>query len=81
MLLVGAGEMAELSGKHLLSAGASRVLVANRTFERREALAASSADRRSPSTGWRRSLVLADVVVCSTASPRRSSPGRTWPGC
>jgi glutamyl-tRNA reductase len=30
VLLIGAGEMAELAGKHLLSAGASRVLVINR---------------------------------------------------
>jgi glutamyl-tRNA reductase len=33
VLLVGAGEMAELSARHLVGAGASRVLVANRTDE------------------------------------------------
>src|SRR5688500_20233289 len=31
VMLIGAGERAELSSKHLVSAGASRVLIANRT--------------------------------------------------
>jgi len=66
---VGAGEMAELSGKHLVSAGASKVLVANRTFERAEALAASLSGHAVPFDRMEESLVLADVVVCTTASP------------
>src|SRR5688500_5886164 len=33
VLLIGAGEMAELSAKHLVNAGASRVLIANRSEE------------------------------------------------
>ena len=69
VLLVGAGEMAELSGKHLVSAGASKVLVANRTFERAEALAASLSGQAVPFDRMEESLVLADVVVCTTASP------------
>ena len=69
VLLIGAGEMAELSGKHLLSAGASRVLVANRTFERAEALAVSLGGQAVPFDRMEESLVLADVVVCTTASP------------
>jgi glutamyl-tRNA reductase len=69
VLLVGAGEMAELSGKHLRSAGASRVLVANRTFERAEALAVSLGGEALPFERLEEGLVLADVVVCTTASP------------
>src|ERR1051325_10704336 len=38
-LLIGAGEMAELSARHLVNAGVSRVLLANRTAERAENLA------------------------------------------
>ena len=70
VLLVGAGEMAELSGKHLVAAGATKVLVANRTFERAEALAASLGGQAVPFDRLEESLVLADVVVCTTASPK-----------
>jgi glutamyl-tRNA reductase len=69
VLLVGAGEMGELSGKHLVSAGASRVLVANRTFERAEVLATLLRGEAVPFERLDESLVLADVVICSTASP------------
>ena len=69
VLLVGAGEMAELGGKHVLSAGASRVLVTNRTFERAEALAVSLGGQAVPFERLEESLVLADMVVCTTASP------------
>ena len=39
VLLVGAGEMAELAAQHLTSAGASRILVANRTYTTAQELA------------------------------------------
>jgi glutamyl-tRNA reductase len=69
VLLVGAGEMAELSGRHLVAAGASKVLVANRTHERAEALATALDGQAVPFDRMEESLVLADVVVCTTASP------------
>ncbi|HSP19798.1 MAG TPA: glutamyl-tRNA reductase, partial [Myxococcaceae bacterium] len=69
VLLVGAGEMAEMAGKHLVASGASKVLVANRTFERAEALAATLNGQAVPFDRMNESLILADVVVCSTASP------------
>ena len=67
-LLVGAGEMAELSARHLLNAGISQVLLANRTEESAQRLATElggepvSFDRISDH------LVDADVVICSTAA-------------
>ena len=70
VLLVGAGEMGELAGKHLVSAGASRVLVANRTFERAQALAEALGGQAVPFDPMEDHLVAADVVVCSTAAPR-----------
>src|SRR5262249_14734608 len=70
VLLVGAGEMGELAGKHLVSAGAARVLVANRTFERAQALAEALGGEAVPFDPMEDNLVAADVVVCSTAAPR-----------
>lgn len=49
-LLIGAGEMAELSARHLVNAGVSRVLLANRTGDRAERLAAEWADKPSALT-------------------------------
>ena len=40
VLLIGAGEMAELAAKHLIEHGARRILIANRTFENAVKLAA-----------------------------------------
>jgi len=69
VLLVGAGEMGELAGRHLVSAGSSRVLVANRTLERAVALAAELGGEAVAFDRMEECLILADVVVCSTASP------------
>ncbi len=45
VLLIGAGEMAELSAKHLVNAGASRVMIANRTEAAARQLARSRLTR------------------------------------
>jgi glutamyl-tRNA reductase len=69
VLLVGAGEMAELACKHLMSHGVSRMAVANRTFERGVQLA----DRfGAAAVGFEEiesQLIDADIVVASTAFP------------
>jgi glutamyl-tRNA reductase len=70
VLLVGAGEMAELAGKHLVSGGASKVLVVNRTFEHAQALAVTLSGEALPFERMEDGLLRADVVVCSTASPQ-----------
>ncbi|QRN94283.1 glutamyl-tRNA reductase [Archangium violaceum] len=69
VLLVGAGEMAELAARHLKQAGATRVFVANRTLARAEALAAEVGATARPFEELFSLLTAADVVVCSTASP------------
>ena len=69
VLLLGAGEMAELACKHLISQGVGHMVVANRTFERAVQLAerfgavAVSFEEMGPQ------LVDVDIVVASTGSP------------
>jgi glutamyl-tRNA reductase len=69
VLLVGAGEMSELAGRHLVAAGAHRLLVTNRTPERAEALAQLLGGNALAFESLGQALCAADVVVCSTASP------------
>jgi glutamyl-tRNA reductase len=68
VMLVGAGEMAELAAQHLASAGASRILVANRTFETAHALAAKFSGEDVDFDELPARLAEADVVICSTAA-------------
>ncbi|HZI59534.1 MAG TPA: glutamyl-tRNA reductase [Pyrinomonadaceae bacterium] len=70
VMLIGAGEMAELSAKHLVNAGASRVLIANRT----EAAARQLANQIDsaitvPFDQIGDHLHEADLVICSTGAP------------
>jgi glutamyl-tRNA reductase len=67
-LLVGAGEMAELSARHLLNAGVSRVLLANRTEERAERLAAELGGETVNFAEVSKYLAEADIIICSTAA-------------
>jgi glutamyl-tRNA reductase len=68
VLLVGAGEMAELSARHLVNAGVSRVLVANRTKESADRLAAAFHGEAVPFEALGASLAEADIVICSTGA-------------
>jgi glutamyl-tRNA reductase len=67
-LLIGAGEMAELSARHLLNAGVSRVLLANRTQERATQLAGELGGEAVDFDGLAGHLAEADIVICSTAA-------------
>jgi glutamyl-tRNA reductase len=69
VLLIGAGEMAELSARHLVNAGASRVLVANRTDETALKLAAEFGGEAVDYAHLRSHLSKADIVICSTGAP------------
>jgi glutamyl-tRNA reductase len=68
VLLIGAGEMAELSARHLLNAGASRLGIANRTPEAAQRLAQEFGGEAVPFDQLAASLAEADIVICSTAS-------------
>jgi glutamyl-tRNA reductase len=70
VMLIGAGEMAELSAKHLVNAGASRVLIANRTENAARQLANQiGAATTVPFEQLDEHLHEADLVVCSTGAP------------
>ncbi|HJQ33483.1 MAG TPA: glutamyl-tRNA reductase [Pyrinomonadaceae bacterium] len=69
VLLVGAGEMAELAAQHLSGAGAARVLVANRTYETAQKLAVKFGGVAVEFAALEEALAQADVVICSTGAP------------
>lgn len=68
VLLIGAGQMSELTAKHLVSNGAERVLVANRTLCRAEELAAGCGGTAVPYEELSARLHEADIVISSTAA-------------
>jgi glutamyl-tRNA reductase len=68
VLLIGAGEMAELSAKHLINAGAERVLIANRTEESAWELARQFNGQAISLEHMPLHLAEADIVICSTGA-------------
>jgi glutamyl-tRNA reductase len=69
ILLIGAGKMGELSMKHFRQTGCSEVVVANRSAERAQELAARLGGRPRSLADLDLLLERADVVVSSTAAP------------
>ncbi|HEX2268160.1 MAG TPA: glutamyl-tRNA reductase [Pyrinomonadaceae bacterium] len=70
VLLIGAGEMAELSAKHLVNAGVTRVLIANRTETAARQLANQIENSATvPFDRLDDALYEADLVICSTGAP------------
>lgn len=67
--IIGAGEMAELAVKHLISNGVSNVFVVNRTFERAKKLADEFGGRPFPLTELPSVLKVSDIVISSTGAP------------
>ncbi|HEX8473429.1 MAG TPA: glutamyl-tRNA reductase [Pyrinomonadaceae bacterium] len=68
VLLVGAGEMAELAARHLSNAGAARILVANRTHDKAEEVARKFGGAAVDYSNLTEHLGEADIVICSTAA-------------
>jgi glutamyl-tRNA reductase len=69
VMIVGAGEMAELAVTHLKDEGIRTVLVANRNFHRAVALAEQVGGRAITFDEIREALVEADIVISSTGAP------------
>jgi glutamyl-tRNA reductase len=68
VMLIGAGEMAELSARHLVSAGAARLLIANRSDEAARRLAEEFAGEVVDFKSIVPHLAQADFVICSTGA-------------
>ncbi|MBW2063882.1 MAG: glutamyl-tRNA reductase [Deltaproteobacteria bacterium] len=68
-LLIGAGEMAELAARHLLSNGVSSIFVSNRTFNRAVQLAEALQGKPVSFDEIETLLLEVDIVITSTASP------------
>src|SRR6185369_9781394 len=69
VMLIGAGEMAELAMRYLKSNGAGRIVVTNRTGERAERLAAEFGGTAVPFDDLYEHLIDIDIVIVSTGSP------------
>jgi glutamyl-tRNA reductase len=69
VLILGAGEMSELTARHLISQGVQHLLVANRTLERALELAERLQGQGVPLAELITYLPKADIIVSSTGAP------------
>ncbi len=69
VMLLGAGEMAELAAQHLLGNGVKNIMVANRTFERAEELALEFKGDAIRFEHFPDALVMIDILICATGAP------------
>ena len=67
--LVGAGKMCELAARHFIAKGATKVLVANRTYEKGVAFASRFGGEAVPFDKLYETAAQADIVLSSTGSP------------
>ncbi|NTW67005.1 MAG: glutamyl-tRNA reductase [Nitrospirae bacterium] len=70
VMLLGAGEMAELAAQHLLGNGVKNIMVANRTFERAEELAKEFKGDAIRFEHFPDALVMVDILICATGASR-----------
>ncbi len=69
VMLVGAGEMAELGAKHLLSAGVKEIVITNRTYERAVSMSREFGGRAVMFREMVHYLKSVDIVIASTGAP------------
>ncbi len=69
VMLIGAGETIELTARHLRSQGIRQVIIANRSLERAQRLAAEHDGEAIGLQHIGEHLHLCDIVISSTASP------------
>lgn len=67
-MLLGAGEMAELAAKHMMSFGIKEVIVVNRTYERGCELAKEFDGRAARFEDLMKEMVHTDIIICSTGA-------------
>ena len=68
-MLLGAGEMAELAARHLVSSGVTNVSVSNRTYSRGCELARDFNGKAVRFEDFISELVHTDILICSTGAP------------
>jgi glutamyl-tRNA reductase len=69
ILLIGAGEMAELTGTQLVERGAQSIIVANRSLAQAELLAEKFHGEAASLDAMEKKLIEADIVISSTGAP------------
>jgi glutamyl-tRNA reductase len=69
VLILGAGEMAELALRHLVDDGVRSILVANRSHDRAVALAEQFRGRAVTFDTFHQEMLEADIVISSTSAP------------
>jgi glutamyl-tRNA reductase len=69
VMVIGAGDTSEKTARALLSRGARRILVTNRSLDKSVALAQSLGGRAVPFEGWAGEFENIDIVISSTSAP------------
>ncbi len=69
VVLLGAGEMIQLCGRHLVDQGIARIEIVNRSIEKAQQLADELGAKATPLEHLEDVLPRADILISSTASP------------
>ena len=69
VMVIGAGDTSEKTARALLSRGAKSILVANRTIEKAQSIAAELGGRAIGFEAWEQEFAHVDIVISSTAAP------------
>lgn len=69
IMLVGAGEMAELAAHHLIGSGVKDVMITTRNFDRAVELAMEFNGRPIRFDEYLEGMADADIIICSTGAP------------
>ncbi len=69
VLLIGAGEMAELAAEHFIRSGVSKIYIANRTLEKALELARQFKAETVPFENFTDTMKDVDIVLSSTGAP------------
>lgn len=70
VMVLGAGDTAELAARHLVNQGVTSVFITNRTAERAERLAQELQAKAIPWAAFPEHLAHTDIVLSSTSAPR-----------
>ena len=68
-VILGAGEMSELTARALLSRGVKSIIVSNRSYDRAAALASEMGGKAVAFEEWDQVLSDTDILISSTAAP------------